>query len=162
MSCEIASDKNDAFFTTVVFVNDRENQKTGVAGIVYNKANQNTLILADFDVSDDDKAKLSKSGVFYVNLNEVNKTGEYEIIGNYLSKQTMMHEGVTNAHVVSSLMLRIDTEMGMGSSGDENAVEFCYFLQNMGENEKQNIDALQLTNVEYEKGLPVKAALNKN
>ena len=161
MSCEIASDKNDAFFTTVVFVNDRENQKTGVAGIVYNKANQNTLILADFDVSDDDKAKLSKSGVFYVNLNEVNKTGEYEIIGNYLSKQTMMHEGVTNAHVVSSLMLRIDTEMGMGSSGDENAVEFCYFLQNMGENEKQNIDALQLTNVEYEKGLPVKAALNK-
>lgn len=161
MSCEIASDKNDAFFTTVVFVNDRENQKTGVARIVYNKANQNTLILADFDVSDDDKAKLSKSGVFYVNLNEVNKTGEYEIIGNYLSKQTMMHEGVTNAHVVSSLMLRIDTEMGMGSSGDENAVEFCYFLQNMGENEKQNIDALQLTNVEYEKGLPVKAALNK-
>ena len=84
-----------------------------------------------------------------------------DIIGNYLSKQTMMHEGVTNAHVVSSLMLRIDTEMGMGSSGDENAVEFCYFLQNMGENEKQNIDALQLTNVEYEKGLPVKAALNK-
>ena len=104
---------------------------------------------------------MSKSGVFYVNLNEVNKTGEYEIIGNYLSKQTMMHEGVTNAHVVSSLMLRIDTEMGMGSSGVENAVEFCYFLQNMGENEKQNIDALQLTNVKYEKGLPVKAALNK-
>lgn len=159
ISRDMARSKNKNFITTCVFVNDRENEKIGMAAIVYNKSNQNTMILADFDVSEDDKQKMSKNGVFYVNLNEVNSKGDYSIIGDYLSRQTAPVEGITNSHIVSSLMLRVDPELASGGSGDDNAQELCQYLQNMSEWDKENIDAIQLTNVEYNRNIPVNVAL---
>ncbi len=159
ISRDMARSKNKNFITTCVFVNDRENEKIGIAAIVYNKSNQNTMILADFNVSEDDKQKMSKNGVFYVNLNEVNSKGDYSIIGNYLSRQTAPVEGITNSHIVSSLMLRVDPELASGGSGDDNAQELCQYLQNMSEWDKENIDAIQLTNVEYNRDVPVNVAL---
>ena len=158
VSKEIAMGQNKYFNTTCVFVNDEENQKVGLAAIVYNKGNQNAMILADFDVSDDDKAKLKKNGVFYVNLNEVNESGDYSIIGNYLSQQTAPYDNVNNAQVVASLMMRIDPELA--TTGDDNAEEFCQYLQNMGEGDKSRVDAIQLTNVEFEKDVPMHIAMN--
>lgn len=159
VSKEIAMGTNKYFNTTCVFVNDEENEKVGLAAIVYNKNNQNAMILADFDVSDDDKAKLKKNGVFYVNLNEVNESGDYSIIGNYLSQQTAPYSEVSNTQIVASLMMRIDPELAI--AGDDNAAEFCQYLQNMGEGDKSNVDALQLTNVEFEKDVPINVAINK-
>ena len=159
VSKEIAMGKNKYFNTTCVFVNDEENKKVGLAAIVYNKNNQNAMILADFDVSDEDKAKLKKNGVFYVNLNEVNESGDYSIIGNYLSQQTAPYAEVNNAQVVASLMMRIDPELA--TTGDDNAAEFCQYLQNMGEGDKSRVDALQLTNVEFERDVPMKVAINR-
>lgn len=159
VSKEIAMGTNKYFNTTCVFVNDEENEKVGLAAIVYNKNNQNAMILADFDVSDDDKAKLKKNGVFYVNLNEVNESGDYSIIGNYLSQQTAPYSDVNNTQIVASLMMRIDPELAI--AGDDNAAEFCQYLQNMGEGDKSNVDALQLTNVEFEKDVPINVAINK-
>ena len=159
VSKEIAMGTNKYFNTTCVFVNDEENEKVGLAAIVYNKNNQNAMILADFDVSDDDKAKLKKNGVFYVNLNEVNESGDYSVIGNYLSQQTAPYSEVSNTQIVASLMMRIDPELAI--AGDDNAAEFCQYLQNMGEGDKSNVDALQLTNVEFEKDVPINVAINK-
>lgn len=159
VSKEIAMGKNKYFNTTCVFVNDEENKKVGLAAIVYNKNNQNAMILADFDVSDEDKAKLKKNGVFYVNLNEVNESGDYSIIGTYLSQQTAPYAEVNNAQVVASLMMRIDPELA--TTGDDNAAEFCQYLQNMGEGDKSRVDALQLTNVEFERDVPMKVAINR-
>ncbi len=165
VSREIAMGQNKSFFTTCVLVNDTKDEKVGLASVIYNKANQNAVILADFDVSEDDRRNLKKSGVFYVNITEANQKNDYSIIANYLSEQTKFHDGISNSHLVSSLMLRIDPELATGNSGNEDASQLCQYLKNMAENMKdedwENLDVLQLTNVEYEKDVPVAAALSK-
>lgn len=165
LSKEIARGKNKNFYTTCVFVNDKANEKIGFAGIIYNKSNQNTIILADFDVCEEDREKLSKNGVFYVNVCEVDNKGDYGIISKFLTRQTLMSGDIKNGHLISSLMLRVDPKLaidGADQGAEESvALELCNFVRNMNDAEKQNIDALQLTSVEYEPDVPFKAALNQ-
>lgn len=159
VSKEIALGKNKYFITTCVLVNDEENKKIGLAAIIYNKSNQNAMILADFDVSEEDKMKLKKSGVFFVNLNEVNESGDYNLIDNYLSQQTAPCGEVSNAQIISALVMRIDPALGDSSNAD--ARDFCVYFQNQAEEDKSMIDAIQLTNIDFEKDVPINVAMNK-
>lgn len=151
-SRRIALGKDDNFFTTSVLVNNKEKEDIGFASVVYNKGNQNTLILANFDIKPESRAKLSKNGVLFVNLNndkdDAAAERDYKLIAGYLKDQTdqCADSDVTPSHIVSSLMLRIEKDLA-----EEGTVEdYCQYLQGLSGEELCCCDAVQLTNIEYE------------
>lgn len=163
-SHHIALGKDNNFFTTSVLVNDKENQDIGFASIVYNKGNQNTLVLANFEVENDCRAKLSKNGVLFVNLkrekSDADAERDYKLIANYLKDQTdqCADSNVKPSDIVSSLMLRIEKDLA-----EEGTVEdYCQYLQGLSGEELAVCDAVQLSNIGYEDNQTLQQVMAKN
>ncbi|MCM1324586.1 MAG: hypothetical protein NC218_10730 [Acetobacter sp.] len=152
ISRRIAEGKDDNFFTTNVLVNDKENADIGFASIIYNKGTQNAMILATFDISATQRAQLTQNGVLFVNVRrekaEAEEARDYKMIADYLQKQTDLYveSSITPAHIVSSMMLRIEKDLAEGGTVED----FYQFLQALPSSELAKTDAVQLTNVEYE------------
>lgn len=163
LSRRIAEGKDDNFFTTSVLVNDTKNNDIGFASIVYNKSNQNTMILSNFDINADCRAKLSKSGVLFVNLkrekSEAETERDYKLIAKYLQEQTNLcpNSEVKPSHIVSSLMLRIEKDL----AEDGTIEDYCQYLQGLSSEEISMCDTVQLTNIGYESNTSLQQVMTK-
>ncbi len=121
-SKKIANGCDSEFFTTCVMVNNSQGQENGDLGkayIIYNKKNGETVILADFEPSGDDRAKLKDASIVFVNYNKA-ETNDYEAIANFLKRQ-IYNSDVDISELLNSVMLRVNQSLA-NISYDENSV----------------------------------------
>ena len=120
--------------------------------------------MANFEVENDCRAKLSKNGVLFVNLkrerSDADAERDYKLIANYLKDQTdqCADSNVKPSDIVSSLMLRIEKDLA-----EEGTVEdYCQYLQGLSGEELAVCDAVQLSNIGYEDNQTLQQVMAKN
>ncbi len=147
----IAFGSHPDFFATSVVMNNNKDNSYGFASIVYNKQNNQALVLSNFEISPTKKSQLSKSGVLFVNItkkqSEKQTSENYEIINNYLQSQIKQYDSeLTSDHIVSALMLRIEKDLAEAGGIED----YCEYLSNMDTQELIKKDVVALSNIKYE------------
>ena len=167
----IITGNNDVVFTTAVklknsgYSNDENSSQalkdeTSLAFIIYNKLTDYTILIADFDVSQESAERMMNNNVFYVNSNTIKEEESSECIAiTDAINANLRQDNIDSNIIANSLMARINVDnAGINCQSDELArrifKEICSSY--LSPETKQNIDAITLTSKEYNKEIPVK------
>lgn len=142
-SYEIAAGNHPKIAVTTVLVNDYG--RTGAAHIIHNKEKDNTIILSDFEISDEDKKGLSKSNVFFTNITDNltdKKISQIELACSMLLRETECTVG----DVAGAVMVRIAPDL---ADPDQSIKDLCLYLNGMSKSQELPPYASQITNINY-------------
>ena len=116
--------QHEQFFTTQVIINNEEENKLGTAHIIYNKSSKGMLILADFEVSAEDRKKMKDKGVLFANTNELIKSDKFQLLDDYIDNQVA--DTTIKQDLASALILRIEPSFVDVTVGDDLVDFFKY------------------------------------
>ncbi len=146
----IAAGKDDKVATTSVLVAvpldsaDQQGEKrVGTAHIIYSKEQGKTIIMSDFDISDEDVLDLKDTNTLFVNITK-DKMAPYRIES---AVKKLFPDNETQQDVMNAIVLRNNPKL---IDGMENSVkDVCTFLRSMALNGNLPFKASHLTNISY-------------
>lgn len=151
---DIVLGQHEQFFTTQVIINNEEENKLGTAHIIYNKSSKGMLILADFEVSSEDRKKMKDKGVLFANTNELIKSDKFKLLDDYIDNQVA--DNTIKQDLASALILRIEPSFVDVTVGDD-LVDFFKYVADLPEDAGNDAVAISLTKKDYKPQLELNA-----
>lgn len=146
----IATGRDDKVATTSVLVavpldpTDQQGEKrVGTAHIIYSKEMDRTIIMSDFDISNEDVLDLKDTNTLFVNIAK-NPLAPHRI-ENAVKK--LFPDKELRQDVINSLILRNNPKLLDGM--ENSASDLCKFLKSMSLNGNLPFKASHLTNISY-------------
>ncbi|MBQ8751396.1 MAG: hypothetical protein IJZ30_07165 [Alphaproteobacteria bacterium] len=155
---DIVLGQHEQFFTTQVIINNEEENKLGTAHIIYNKSSKGMLILADFEVSAEDRKKMKDKGVLFANTNELIKSDKFQLLDDYIDNQVV--DTTIKQDLASALILRIEPSFVDVTVGDD-LVDFFKYIAEPSEDTGNDAVAISLTKKDYKPQLELNAMKDK-
>lgn len=170
---KIANGENEIFFTTSVMMQNKSPEgetSLSKAHLVYNKKTGQTIVLADFNPSTNDRTRMQNANIAFVNYTKATKE-DYEKIAEFLRNQVKYAnelEGNASASVsdlLNGILLRanptfvgIDYEAALkeyedpkesGESKENPIATFMQLISSKEYGENENSKVVVLTSTEY-------------
>ena len=149
---------HEQFFTTQVIINDKQKNKTGTAHVVYDKASKKMLVLADFEIPNDERAKMKDKGILFANTKELIENDKFQLLDDYIDNQVVDVE--IKSKLASALILRVSPDLAEVTVGND-LVEFFKYISDPSADVEGTNTAVALTKKEYKQQVELNLMQNK-